>query len=47
MNPDAHTKIWVASENSNRKGKKKVGEEEVEFLGESEVNTVDRLWHGR
>ncbi|KAH0654347.1 hypothetical protein KY289_032025 [Solanum tuberosum] len=40
--PDAHTKIWAASEEADRKGKRKVGEEAVGFSRKAEVNTVVR-----
>lgn len=40
--PDAHTKIWDAGEESDRKGKRKVGEEETVFSRKTKVNTVVR-----
>ncbi|KAH0722779.1 hypothetical protein KY290_005430 [Solanum tuberosum] len=40
--PDAHTKIWDAGEEADRKGKRKVGEEEAGFSRKAEVNTVVR-----
>jgi len=40
--PDAHTKIWDAGDEADRKGKRKVGEEEAGFSRKVEVNTVVR-----